>query len=83
VVTRRDLSSMNSIAEASGGEVFRAEDGVPRAATLEAVFRRGEIEGEAGLRLEARDRFSLMIVLSVVLLTVSVLFRVVRWRNAY
>ncbi len=83
VVTRRNLEKIARIAESSGGVVFRAEKGVPRTQDLERVFRRGEIEGEEGVRLEGRDRFGFILLMAVLCLTISVLVRAVRWRDVY
>jgi Ca-activated chloride channel family protein len=83
VVSRPRLEDLERIAEISGGRVFRmsGEDREMPEKILGAMRAQAEGNMVLGMRREKKDRFRLLVLLSLVFLTLSLAVKAVRWKN--
>jgi Ca-activated chloride channel family protein len=83
VVSRPRIEELERIAEISGGRVFRLSEGdrdMPEK-ILGAMETQAEGNMVLGMRREKKDRFRLLVFLSLVFLTLSLAVKAVRWKN--
>jgi len=83
VITRVDLDTLEKIAEASGGEVFRLGDREEKVVEQILGTMKGQREGNMvlGMRREKKDRYRFFLVLAIVFLSLSLAVRAIRWKN--
>jgi hypothetical protein len=83
VVSRPRIEELERIAEISGGRVFRLleEDRDMPEKILGAMETQAEGNMVLGMRREEKDRFRLLVFLSLVFLTLSLAVKAVRWKN--
>jgi Ca-activated chloride channel family protein len=83
VVSRPRLEDLERIAEISGGRFFRlsGEDREMPKEILGAMKAQAEGNIVLGMRRERKDRFRLLVFLSLLFLTLSLAVKAVRWRN--
>jgi Ca-activated chloride channel family protein len=83
VICRPRLEDLQRIAEISGGEVFRmsGEDREMPGKILGAMKAQAEGNMVLGMRREKKDRFRLLVLLSLLFLTLSLAVKAVRWKN--
>jgi Ca-activated chloride channel family protein len=83
VVSRPNIEDLDRIAEISGGSLFRlsGEDRDMPEKILGAMKAQAEGNMVLGMRREKKDRFRLLVFLSLVFLTLSLAVKAVRWRN--
>jgi Ca-activated chloride channel family protein len=83
VVSRPRVQELARIAEISGGELFRLseeESGTPEE-ILGAMKTQAEGNMVLGMRREKKNRFRLLVLLSLVFLSLSLTVKAVRWKN--
>jgi hypothetical protein len=83
VVSRPRIEDLDRIAELSGGMLFRllGEDRDMPEKILGAMKAQAEGNMVLGMRREKKDRFRLLVFLSLVFLTLSLAVKAVRWKN--
>jgi Ca-activated chloride channel family protein len=83
VVSRPRLEVLERIAEISGGRVFRiyGEDREMPEKILGAMKAQAEGNMVLGMRREKKDRFRLLVLLSLLFLALSLAVKAVRWKN--
>jgi len=83
VITRTRLEDLDRIAEISGGRVFglSGEDREMPEKILGAMKAQAEGNMVLGMRREKKDRFRLLVFLSLLFLALSLAVRAVRWKN--
>jgi Ca-activated chloride channel family protein len=83
VVSRPRIEDLDRIAELSGGRLFRllGEDRDMPEKILGAMKAQAEGNMVLGMRREKKDRFRLLVFLSLVFLTLSLAVKAVRWKN--
>jgi Ca-activated chloride channel family protein len=83
VVSRPRIEELARIAEISGGELFRLSEedsGMPEK-ILGAMKTQAEGNIVLGMRREKKDRFRLLVLLSLLFLSLSLTVKAVRWKN--
>jgi Ca-activated chloride channel family protein len=83
IVSRPRLDELERIAEISGGSLFRmyGEDREMPEKILGAMKAQSEGDMVLGMRREKKDRFRLLVLLSLLFLTLSLAVKAVRWKN--
>jgi Ca-activated chloride channel family protein len=83
VISRPRIEDLDRIAEISGGRLFRllGEDRQMPQKILGAMKAQAEGNLVLGMRREKKNRFRLLVFLSLVFLTLSLAVKAVRWKN--
>jgi Ca-activated chloride channel family protein len=83
VISRPRLKDLDRIAQISGGRLFRlaGEDREMSEKILAAMKTQAEGNMVLGMRREKKDRFRLLVFLSLLFLTLSLAVKAVRWKN--